>query len=216
MSDPINDPATDERICSGGDNENTNSTTAQSPDPISGTANTQVNWHGDPRYFQSGDKAGTLKPAHRDSAPREMTSTTAKPFDNTASVSKQARTDGATMPARAVKTKAMPKGKTATKAADGVPDHVTAAAMYNMLLVASCRIISDEYEQTPEVEKATIKAACEYFETTGITLPPWVGLLGVTALNLGAAFKTPKGKSRLAHGWDNVKAWWLTRGKHHG
>lgn len=145
-----------------------------------------------------------------------MTSTTAKPFDNTGSVSKQARTEGATMPARTVKTKAKPKGKTATKAADEVPDHVTAAAMYNMMLVGSCRIISDEYEQTPEVEKATIKAACEYFETTGITLPPWVGLLGVTALNLGAAFKTPKGKSKLARGWDNVKAWWLTRGKHHG
>lgn len=107
--------------------------------------------------------------------------------------------------------RASKSGRSSSADVSEVPDYIQAAALYNMVLVAGCKLVSDEFEQSEEMQSATIKAACEYFESIDVNLPPWAGLLAVSAANITAALKTPSGKDKVAGAWAKIKGWYVSR-----
>lgn len=103
------------------------------------------------------------------------------------------------------------KNGSKVSASDEVPDYIQAAALYNMVLVAGCKMVSDEFEQSETMQQQTIKAACDYFESIDVTLPAWAGLLAVSGMNIAAALKTPSGKGKVSGLWAKARAWWELR-----
>lgn len=102
------------------------------------------------------------------------------------------------------------KKKPATDAAE-VPDYLQAAALYNMITVGVCKVISPEYEQGDTLQAQTIKAAADYFESIEVQVPAWAGLVAITGMNIAAALKTESGKSKVSSGWAKVRGWWIAR-----
>lgn len=203
---------------------NANETTTA---PETQTANTNIaeEWKDNPKYFQEGKKAGTLKPRYRPvtgigSKPREVAGgggisapvTDATKFKglNTGDLTKTIA--GATSEAAIPKKdKAAKKliSSTATaklylKFLDVIIDFVSAGTYGNNF--------SKEESQKRSATREELEGECiAYLQTLDIDMPPWMAAVMGSALYVAPAFATVKGQEKAASLKSKIVGWTVGR-----
>jgi hypothetical protein len=186
-------------------------------DPIgqTDTANippVSVEWEGDPRYFQTGKKAGTLKPSH---ATGGLDAESAVPmFNASGKVKPSGRTKNAQMPTR--EKKVTKSGTASTRQAPEADEMQVAIANANMVVTAldllRHGISGGEVAPQDDLRKATVASWSVYLAEQGIKLPSWVQVAVMSSMYVAPAFSTNSGKEKVISVWTKVKVWWIKRG----
>lgn len=152
-------------------------------------ATTAPAWQGDPRYFQSGKKQGTLKPEHRDAAEPATPESPApeKPAKPARPKFFTAPAAGATKPPSA---QSMIEGMQATAQKDLIEARANATAdqALMMLDMINTMVSGGNYKADPKARKDAHAVFKNYAILHNFALPPWLEVTFTATMYCAPAF----------------------------